>query len=1058
MMEKFQVHTGARESQVRLIAHEDEMTREIRRLSALLPPPLSLDVVCAITGRPPVRALQVVENLVNNGYLKRYAEKGAGYYYLSDFKSAQQRLLNEPRTQVFDLALKAVAGVCRYMPDNLRRWFNLAHIYQISGLPIKHVRELVLAANHCLSLNLPQEAAGYYRMALETMEPLKLTLDEKKIFIDAAINLCTCRDTALSKDIHRRFLRGALKFSNQIEAPVRKLKLLVLIAKTFFRTVHSDETEKYLNEAWQLLSTHELPSELRVQVALAKSEHYFWRGHITRSIDSYENELGCHEELPLNVETLKSFIRMGWSYGIAGEVARGLGLIRAVRKKAAELGAKDLERYATVVIVIVLSDAGRIEEGEPFLNEVFSAPLETLDHWTQWPGNGKRAYLAYTRKDYKAAYTYQDMAWQNAKALGTCHHRGADNIEIMLGLEERGIVHPEWNFDYDVDRLLNWPDLYMQGVAYRFKALRAYRQKADPDQIKVDLRKSLVLLSRAGAKIELAHAQILMARVFIDEKKKAKAESLLKDAWEVFGKINPKLFPKELKSYLDKTSKNALWVNSLLKVGDALSSLRDRENLLHTVIRQAMQISGAERGGVFLRQGQDLEMVASRNLDVGKITGPEFAGQMALIKKVFECGQEVIQRPDHTADEPAFGQDDTAWTGGFPIRLKSVVLGVIFMDWGPAPLQFPDDEIALLRIISNQVAVALDNMDAYEEIIDLNQELAAEAHLYRDIHDPGKAKPLMIGRSDAFRKVIALIRKVAASDTAVMITGETGVGKELVAQAIHHYSARSSHPFIAVNLVSLSPELIASELFGHERGAFTGATQTHKGRFELASRGTLFLDDIDAFDLGTQVKMLRVLETRQFERVGGSQTLETHFRLLASSNRNLEDLVARGLFRSDFYYRLNVFPINIPPLRERVEDIAPLAGYFMNLFAKKLGKQFDAVSKRDLNILMNYPWPGNIRELRHVIERAVLLSRNGRLVIPDLDACLSAPMAKDKPIVSFKEMETAYIIKVLNHCQGKISGKGGAAELLDLKTTTLYSKMKRLGIKKDAYSRKSMKP
>ena len=187
---------------------------------------------------------------------------------------------------------------------------------------------------------------------------------------------------------------------------------------------------------------------------------------------------------------------------------------------------------------------------------------------------------------------------------------------------------------------------------------------------------------------------------------------------------------------------------------------------------------------------------------------------------------------------------------------------------------------------------------------------------------------------------------MAGSDTTVMITGETGVGKDMVAQAIHQHSNRASGPFIAVNLVSLSPELIASELFGHEKGAFTGASQTRQGRFELASRGTLFLDDIDAFSLDIQVKMLRILETKEFERVGGSQTLKTRFRLVAASNRNIEDLVEQGLFRSDFYYRLNVFPIKIPALRERAEDIPALAAYFMEMFGKKFGKQLGKISKK----------------------------------------------------------------------------------------------------------------
>ena len=511
-----------------LIAHEDEMTREIRRLSVLIPPPLSLDVVCAVTGRPPIRVLQVFENFVNSGYLTRYMEKGAGYYYLSDFKTARQFLASEPLPQVLDMAQKAVAGVCNYMQDNLKRWLTLANIYYVSGLPITHFREVIKAGHHCLKLNLPQDAARYYRMALEAMEPSKLTADEKFFFIDGAVNLCTCRDTALSRKLQRQFLGTALKFAGHIDDPARKLQLTILMGKTFLRTRDSNKTEKYLDEASRMLKDFDLPSEPRLKLALANSELYFERGYITRSIECYESVLGRHEELPSDVESLKGFIRMGWVYGVAGKTPRGMGLIRAARKKARQLGAQDLERYATLIMAVVLSDARRNDEAEVFVKKVFETPEELLDHWTQWLGNAKRAFFAYCRGEFEDAFKYQDLAWQNAKALGVCHHKGADNIEVMLGVEERGMVHPEWNFDYDTNRLMDWPDIYMKGIAYRFMALRDYRRKQPLDQVKTNLKKSLSLLNRAGAKIELAHSQILMARVYIDENKIPKAERLLK--------------------------------------------------------------------------------------------------------------------------------------------------------------------------------------------------------------------------------------------------------------------------------------------------------------------------------------------------------------------------------------------------------------------------------------------------------------------------------------------------------------------------------------------------
>lgn len=1027
------------------------MDRSLAVLIALLPPPISLNTLCTLTGDGPVEVLQRVEELVRSGYLLKYKEKGAGYYYLADYKAAKKSLATIPQATLFSAAELTIAGVCRNMPDGAQRWLNLAHIYQLSGLPLAHCHELVQAGHYCLDLNLPIDAAAYYRMALEGMATVELGKKEQKCFVDAAIGICTCRDNALPPEIQRKFLSRALQLEASSNDPVLEIRLRVLIAKTFIKTSRSGEAADHLERAWQMLVNHEVPSDVRLLVALANSELLFWQGYVTKAIERYESVIGNHEELPSDVETLKSCIRLGWIYGVAGETARGVGLLKTVCRKAGELNAPDLDRRAKLIMVLVLGDAGRIDEGETILEEIFQTPEELLDHYFLWPGNGKRAYFAYCRGNYQKAFEYLSSAWENAKALGTPHHRGADNLEVMLGLEERGMVHPEWNFQSDIEHLLNWPDIYMQGVAYRFRALKAYKNREPWASVEADLQKSLTLLTQAGAKIELAHTQILLARIRLGEKNCADAEKLLKEAWETFARVNPNLFPKDLKSSLDRASKHAFWVESLVNVGDALGSIRNRNELLSQIIMQAVRIAGAERGAIFLQQAKHLEMVASRNFETSDGSPEAFAYQRGLIEQVFQAGTEIVKEADMYGLADQGYLSAVGWTGCFPIRLKAKVMGVIFMDGGPTRLQLPEDEISLLRIIANQAAVALQNLEAYEEIVDLKSSLEAEANYYREAFEPSLLKTPMIGRAEPFKQMLSLISRVAKSDTTVMITGETGVGKDLVAQAIHQNSNRASGPFIAVNVVSLSPELIASELFGHEKGAFTGATGSREGRFELASRGTLFLDDIDAFSLDIQAKMLRVLEAREFERVGGTHTLKTRFRLLAASNRNIEELVEKGLFRSDFYYRLNVFPIKVPALRERADDIPALARYFLEIFGKKFGKQFDRIAKKELELLMSYHWPGNIRELRHVIERAVLLSKNGQLHIPPLDTSPLRTAGKEEMILPLREMEARHILSALTRCRGKVTGKGGAAELLEVKPTTLHSMMLRLGIKRDAY-------
>ena len=324
------------------------------------------------------------------------------------------------------------------------------------------------------------------------------------------------------------------------------------------------------------------------------------------------------------------------------------------------------------------------------------------------------------------------------------------------------------------------------------------------------------------------------------------------------------------------------------------------------------------------------------------------------------------------------------------------------------------------------------------------EELVEENVLLRNEIDERLFMGSVIGASRAMRDVLSDVDRVAPTEANVLITGETGTGKELIAREIHRRSRRAQGPMIAVNAAALPASLIASELFGHERGAFTGATQRRIGRFELASNGTIFLDEISELPPEMQVLLLRVLQERTFERVGGTQTLRTNARVIAATNRDLPKLVAEGTFRGDLYYRLSVFPLRLPPLRERPEDIAPLARHFAAVFAKRLGKQITEISSAGLETLRAYAWPGNVRELENVVERAVILARGEKLVIPAafFPKHVSKPGAASLPL-AVGELEKSAIEKALAASGGRVGGALGAAARLGLRPTTLYSKLRK---------------
>src|SRR5262249_9788362 len=298
--------------------------------------------------------------------------------------------------------------------------------------------------------------------------------------------------------------------------------------------------------------------------------------------------------------------------------------------------------------------------------------------------------------------------------------------------------------------------------------------------------------------------------------------------------------------------------------------------------------------------------------------------------------------------------------------------------------------------------------------------------------------------SKPIKSVLARISKVAPTDSTVLITGETGTGKELAARAIHHRSRRSARPFVGVNCAAIPRELIASELFGHEKGAFTGAIQRRLGRFELAARGTIFLDEVGELPLETQVALLRVLQEHEFERVGGSGVIRTDVRVIAATNRDLETEVEAGRFRSDLFYRLNVFPIEMPALRDRREDLPLLIQYFLDRYARNAGKSFDTISNRSLQLLQSYPWPGNIRELQNVIERSVIVSESKKFSVDE--SWLSRPQKPESATgrqlsAKLVAQEKGMIEVALRESGGRVSGPYGAAQKLGIPGSTLESKI-----------------
>jgi len=362
---------------------------------------------------------------------------------------------------------------------------------------------------------------------------------------------------------------------------------------------------------------------------------------------------------------------------------------------------------------------------------------------------------------------------------------------------------------------------------------------------------------------------------------------------------------------------------------------------------------------------------------------------------------------------------------------------------------FAPGTIELMSQVLPQVAVALENSRAYGEIASLKDKLVKEKfYLEQEIRDALDFEEI-VGQSQALTQLLSQVKTVAPSDATVLILGETGTGKELIARAVHRHSSRAAGNFIKVNCAAIPTGLLESELFGHEKGAFTGAVSQKIGRLELADKGTLLLDEVGEISLELQPKLLRALQDHEFERLGGTRTIRVNVRIIAATNRDLSDAVAKREFRSDLYYRLHVFPLHLPPLRERHEDIPLLVRYFVQKFARQMAKKIDAIPVDAMEALERWHWPGNIRELENFLERSVILTEGTSLRVPVRELCnLNAD--GNRPIPgTLEELERQYILQVLREVGGVISGSDGAAAKLGMKRTTLQSKMLRLGISKE---------
>jgi formate hydrogenlyase transcriptional activator len=520
----------------------------------------------------------------------------------------------------------------------------------------------------------------------------------------------------------------------------------------------------------------------------------------------------------------------------------------------------------------------------------------------------------------------------------------------------------------------------------------------------------------------------------------------------------------------------------ILDVAKAASSHLELAEVLESLIIALKPTSRFDAIAVFVIEGDDVRLHSLHVERVGRRPGESVESVIARATSSANLPMKppVLKNPltEHHVGEVAasrlpyvctdlevqrrFPEDEKLLEHGvrsyisLPLLKRGDLLGAVdFISFEKR--SFDRGEVQLLQDVSEIVSIAVSNALAFEEIKALKEQLQAENRILQDEIVQRSIFEEIVGSSQSLRNVLTAIDRVAPTDSTVLVTGETGTGKELIAHAIHRRSARSARALVKVNCAALPAELIASELFGHEKGAFTGALQQRIGRFETAHGGTIFLDEIGELTPEMQIALLRVLQEKEFERVGGNRTIHADVRVITATNRDLQREVSEGSFRADLYYRLNVFPIHAPSLRERTDDIPILVDYFISRFATRMGKRIHQIDRRTLDALQRYSWPGNIRELQNVIERGVILADGDVFRLDPATLPHDSPNVADTPNPEHldqsnsREQQKGRIEAVLKETRGRISGPDGAAARLGVPASTLESRIRTLKINKHLF-------
>ncbi len=1022
-------------------------------IAALFNGEFSIDcLVDLLPEKKPSQIISQLEKSITEGIL---VKKTPGSYIFKDLKKREKfiRLLPEPEEKMLHGYIADI--LMRQLPDDEQKAHAVAHHLVHIANDVERCRYLIKAGDLHRKTFQAEHALQCYSKVLDDLSCLN-GAEEDRLFSETAIKyskISTARhDTTKVLSI----LESALKRAEKWDMKALQALLKMHMAKNEWLRSRYTSALKFFEEGWSL--AHEVGDPQLMLVATNFSTFFlFWQGRFQEAIRIYEKSVPDIERYPQGGFPLLAVITVGYCYAQTGQITQGLGMLDALRTHGLDKGDVYLTAYAEGNIGVILLDIGRVDEAIVFLERSAKEAQEAHNDWVWISVQTSLAYAYYLKGEKKQAVKCLQSFLQQSRRVQTTVYLYAYLLELCLAIKMGELPSVEGlSLEKEIQAMIRGKNILLKGVAYRYEAIIRQMEGESREKIVSSLENSISWLEESGSQIELAKSRLELARqhLFLGDNDKAKELTLT--ATKVLDGINETLVPDDLRALIKDRPLNENLLKEILTLGQEVVTIQDHRDLVQHILSTLNRITGAERGAIFLLENEGhvtkLLLRASKNLTPEQIGNEGFSSSMKLIEKVAAKGTGHIVGTEESEDSAASSAIRSRIC--VPMILRGRTVGVLYHDNRLLSSAFRESDLELLSYFAALAAFALDNVKAYEEIRRLNQNLSEETLYYKEEHLQTLHFEDIVGESPEIKHVLSQIDQVTETDATVMIIGETGSGKELVARAIHRHSRRKDKPFIKVNCSALPESLIPSELFGHEKGSFTGATQRRLGRFELANGGTLFLDEIGEISQDIQVRLLRVLQNGEFERVGGSETLRSDFRLVVATNRNLEKDVKTQKFRADLYYRLAVFPIQVPPLRERTEDIPLLAYYFLKIYSQKRGKIFSKIPNSEIEKLLHYDWPGNVRELENIIERGTILNSGPLFRVPDLGST-QKDYSTDRGGMTLMENERRHILWALQQTNWKVRGKGGAAELLNLPPSTLAFRMNKLGIRRPKSSHHS---